>query len=58
MSHLERLLSGEPRVVTAGIDLLAEGVESQGVTVVRTEWKPPLEGTEEAFRRRREKYHF
>ncbi|MCJ7726137.1 MAG: hypothetical protein MUP76_07100, partial [Acidimicrobiia bacterium] len=49
MSHLESLLTGEPRVVTAGIDLLAEGVESQGVAVVRTDWRPPLEGTESAL---------
>jgi hypothetical protein len=49
MSHLERLLTGEPRVTTAGIDLLAEGVEAQGAAVVRTDWKPPLEGTEEAL---------
>lgn len=49
MSHLERLLTGEPRVATAGIDLLAEGVESQGAIVVRTDWRPPLEGTESAL---------
>ena len=49
MSHLERLLTSEPRVATAGIDLLAEGVESQGATVVRTDWRPPLEGTEDAL---------
>ena len=49
MSHLERLLTGEPRVATAGIDLLAEGVESQGAAVVRTKWRPPLEGTENAL---------
>ncbi|MBU1227043.1 MAG: hypothetical protein KJ698_07525, partial [Actinobacteria bacterium] len=49
MSHLERLLTGEPRVATAGVDLLAEGVESQGATVVRTDWRPPLEGTEDAL---------
>jgi len=49
MSHLERLLVGEPRVATAGIDLLAEGVESQGAIVVRAEWRPPLEGTEDAL---------
>jgi len=49
MSHLKRLLTGEPRVATAGIDLLAEGVESQGATVVRTDWRPPLEGTEDAL---------
>ncbi len=49
MSGLEHLLSGEPAVVTAGIDLLAEAVESQGATVVRTDWRPPLEGTEEAL---------
>ncbi|MCB2224128.1 MAG: DUF1116 domain-containing protein [Actinobacteria bacterium] len=49
MSRLERLLTGEPRVATAGIDLLAEGVEAQGAAVTRTEWHPPLEGTEDAL---------
>ena len=46
MSSLRELLTGEPRVVTAGIDLLAEGVEAQGAEVVRTDWRPPLEGTD------------
>ncbi|MFH2072512.1 MAG: DUF1116 domain-containing protein, partial [Actinomycetota bacterium] len=32
-----------------GVDLLAEGVESQGAIVVRTDWRPPLEGTEDAL---------
>jgi len=49
MSNLERLLSREPAVATVGIDLLAEAVESQGATVVRTDWRPPLEGTEDAL---------
>ena len=49
MSHLERLLTGEPRVVTAGIEMMAEGVEAQGSRVVRTEWRPPLDGTEQAL---------
>ena len=48
MSHLEPP-DREPRVATAGIDLLAEGVEQQGATVVRTDWRPPLDGTEEAL---------
>ena len=46
MSRLERLLTGEPRIATAGIEMMAEGVEAQGAPVTRTEWRPPLEGTE------------
>ena len=46
MSHLERLLAGEPRVATAGIEMMAEGIEAQGAPVARTEWRPPLDGTE------------
>jgi hypothetical protein len=49
MSGLESLLGREPAVAAAGIDLLAEGLEAQGATVVRTDWHPPVEGTEDAL---------
>jgi hypothetical protein len=49
MSDLEQLLAGEPTVVTAGIDLLADAVEAQGATVHRTDWKPPVDGTADAL---------
>jgi Protein of unknown function (DUF1116) len=35
-------LSAEPRVVTAGVDLLAEALAVQSVEVRRVDWRPPL----------------
>jgi hypothetical protein len=35
------LLADEPRVVTAGVGLFADALDAQGVTTVRTEWRPP-----------------
>lgn len=35
------LLDREPVVVTAGIELLAEALESQAARVVRVDWRPP-----------------
>jgi hypothetical protein len=39
------LLHREPRVITAGIDLLADAAESQAAAVTRVDWRPPLDGT-------------
>ena len=41
MTDLAPLLDVEPVVATAGIDLLAEALDAQGVRVERTEWQPP-----------------
>ena len=35
-------LGTEPRVVTAGVDLLAEALDAQSVDVRRVDWRPPL----------------
>ncbi|MGK5552247.1 DUF1116 domain-containing protein [Actinomadura kijaniata] len=40
------LLSREPVVVAAGVDVLAEAVERQAATVRRVAWRPPPPGTE------------
>src|SRR5215207_4535816 len=37
-------LAVEPRVVTAGVDLLADALAAQAVDVRRVDWRPPLEG--------------
>ncbi len=51
MSGLERLLDVDPVVVTAGVEVLAGALDSQGVEVHRTEWSPPAEGTAAALAR-------
>ena len=35
------------RVVSVGVDLLAEAVEDQAAPVTRVDWRPPLPGTED-----------
>jgi Protein of unknown function (DUF1116) len=37
-------LAAEPRVVTMGIDLLADALAAQAVEVWRIDWRPPLDG--------------
>ncbi len=49
MSELQRLLDTEPVVAAAGTDLLADAVEQQGGSVQRSDWKPPVNGTEAAL---------
>ncbi|HEY7046544.1 MAG TPA: DUF1116 domain-containing protein [Jatrophihabitantaceae bacterium] len=39
------LLAGDPRIVSAGIDLLADAAEAQAAAVTRVDWRPPMEGT-------------
>jgi hypothetical protein len=51
MSDLERLLSSEPAVAAAGIDLLADALAAQGARVVSTDWRPPVEGAAPALDR-------
>jgi hypothetical protein len=40
-----------PVIVTAGIDLLADALASQGVTTQSVQWQPPPAGTEDALQR-------
>jgi hypothetical protein len=51
MIDLQDLLDAEPVVVTAGAEMLAEAMEQQGARVARTDWRPPVEGTEQALAR-------
>ena len=44
MTDLANLLDAEPVVAAAGIDLLAEALETQGVRVARADWRPPERG--------------
>ncbi|MFZ5870972.1 MAG: DUF1116 domain-containing protein [Actinomycetota bacterium] len=39
---VDALLAGPQRVVTAGVDLFADALEQQAVTVDRVDWRPPL----------------
>ena len=48
-SRLGGLLAREPRVVTAGVGVLAEALEAQAVPVEAVDWRPPPEGTEDAL---------
>ncbi|MBO2452399.1 DUF1116 domain-containing protein [Actinomadura barringtoniae] len=43
------LLSGEPRVIAAGVDVLADALAQQAVPVDRVDWRPPPPGTEDAL---------
>ncbi len=42
------LLTEPPSVITAGADLFADALESQGVETTRVDWQPPVPGTEDA----------
>jgi hypothetical protein len=41
------LLRREPRIIGAGLGLLADAVAAQGAWVTRVEWRPPMAGTDE-----------
>jgi hypothetical protein len=43
------LLDGEPGVVTAGVQVLADALAGQAVPVTAVEWRPPPPGTEQAL---------
>ncbi|WP_433325115.1 DUF1116 domain-containing protein [Spirillospora sp. CA-294931] len=47
--RLGGLLTTDPKVVTAGVDVLAEALERQAVPVERVDWRPPPAGTEAAL---------
>ena len=42
---MTNLLRREPRIITAGIDLLADAAASQAAPVTRVDWRPPMDGT-------------
>ncbi|MER7546000.1 DUF1116 domain-containing protein [Actinomadura sp.] len=47
--RLGGLLSREPRVVAAGVEVLAEALADQAVPVEAVDWRPPPPGTEAAL---------
>ncbi|KAB2343041.1 YlbE family protein [Actinomadura rudentiformis] len=47
--RLGGLLSREPHVVAAGVDVLADALHQQAVPVERVDWRPPPPGTEESL---------
>jgi hypothetical protein len=44
------ILSGSMKAVNIGVQSFADDLESQGVEVVRVDWKPPAGGDEEMLR--------
>jgi hypothetical protein len=48
-TSLQALLTSEPVVVTVGAELFADALRDQGVTVTPVEWRPPVDGTQEAL---------
>ena len=44
------LLAGPGRVVTAGVDLLADALDAQAVATDRVDWRPPPAGSVDALR--------
>ncbi|AYY12951.1 DUF1116 domain-containing protein [Actinobacteria bacterium YIM 96077] len=51
MSTLHDLISTEPSVVTAGVELFDDALAAQAVATHRVEWRPPLDGTDEDLAR-------
>ncbi|NDL55602.1 DUF1116 domain-containing protein [Phytoactinopolyspora mesophila] len=49
MTTLRDLLTTEPRVVTAGVDLFADALAAQAVATEQVEWRPPLDGTADSL---------
>ncbi|TDC88948.1 DUF1116 domain-containing protein [Actinomadura sp. 7K507] len=47
--RLGGLLTGEPRVVAAGVEVLAGALTEQAVPVEAVDWRPPPAGTEQAL---------
>jgi Protein of unknown function (DUF1116) len=42
---MSELLRRDPRIIAAGIDLLADAAEAQAAPVTRVDWRPPMDGT-------------
>ncbi len=49
MNDLDHLLSGEPSVITVGVDLLADALAGQGARSAAVDWRPPIEGAAAAL---------
>ncbi len=49
MGDLNSLLDQEPVVAAAGVDLLADAIETQAGRVARTDWRPSAPGAEHAL---------
>ncbi len=41
------LIGGDPRIVTVGVELLADALRAQDVQVHEVDWRPPMPGTED-----------
>jgi hypothetical protein len=50
-SHVDGLLAGPPRVVTAGVELFERTLRDQGVEVLPVDWRPPVEDVADALAR-------
>ncbi|MGL5818162.1 MAG: DUF1116 domain-containing protein [Phycicoccus sp.] len=48
---LRELLSADPVVASAGVELLADALRAQAVSVSEVDWRPPPPGTEQALAR-------
>jgi hypothetical protein len=46
---LQTLLGHEPDVVTVGVELFADSLREQGVAVTQVEWRPPVNGMQDAL---------
>jgi hypothetical protein len=42
---MSELLRRDPRIIAAGIDVLADAAEAQAAPVTRVDWRPPMDGT-------------
>lgn len=38
------------QIVALGVDMFADEVEQQGASVLRVDWRPPVEVAEDAYR--------
>lgn len=47
MTEDRSLLDQEIRVINIGLELFAEALRSQGVTVAQVDWRPPADGDPE-----------
>jgi hypothetical protein len=42
---MSEVLRRDPRIIAAGIDVLADAAEAQAASVTRVDWRPPIDGT-------------
>jgi hypothetical protein len=50
LARRKSILSESLKVVNIGVQSFADDLESQGVKVVKVDWKPPAGGDEEMLR--------